>query len=81
MDGEKTRAEQEQQAVSDATYGSFPDPNGGDYYLAAYNACKEQQGINDAANGLLPDPNGGNSYLNAYNTYKANNQPPPSETN
>lgn len=37
---EKSRAEQEQQAASDAKYGSLPDPNAGSYYLNAYNDYK-----------------------------------------
>jgi hypothetical protein len=43
MANEKTRAEQEQQAMSDAHNGMNPDPSNSDpYYLAAYNNAKAQ---------------------------------------
>jgi|GEM_PF-5710201 hypothetical protein len=42
MENEKSRAEQEQQAISDAQQGMLPDPNGGQYYYSAYNNYKSQ---------------------------------------
>ena len=42
MTAEKTRDEQEQQAIADARNGSNPDPSWGQYYQDAYNNYKKQ---------------------------------------
>jgi hypothetical protein len=43
MDNEKSRADQEQQAIADARNGQLPDPsNTNQFYIDAYNYAKSQ---------------------------------------
>ncbi len=42
MENEKSKAEQEQKAESDARNGWNPDPNMGQFYQDAYNYYKKQ---------------------------------------